>query len=166
MHRGRVSIIAAGCVLLVACATPTYRYTNADRTAGVRTLMKVESAASRGDAEDHEPRLVRAGELAYPTWAALQSVCGTIVVATTLDARGQVVEAHVVRRDFNADGVVDESGGAGRRYTIAEIFDAPALRFVRTSGFEPAVQDGKQVEAQALVPVSFANQPDGQCRKQ
>jgi len=104
-------LIGICCVTMASCASPGYGYMGGPH--GARTLVdaRSEMATGRPDQPDQTVRMLKAGNLAYPTWAMLQHVCGTVDVAASIDGRGAPTDVHVVNRRFNIGYVADPGGG-------------------------------------------------------
>jgi hypothetical protein len=162
--RGLKAVVLALLPLgMAACALPGYRYTGG-MSIGAPSLVdsRADMAAADETQGDHPPRVVRQGNLVYPTWAMLQAACGTVTVATYIDADGRPHDARVVKQHFNTQFVNDEN--TYKQYPVAPFFDRPAIDFVMSSKFEPGRVKGVPTGMSLAIPITFGNSSDGKCR--
>ncbi|HET7556875.1 MAG TPA: hypothetical protein VFK08_02240, partial [Rhodanobacteraceae bacterium] len=143
----------------VSCASPGYRYAGG-MSLGNPTLVDARAETKVSNAL---PRLLEPGELVYPTWAELQHVCGTIWVDAFIDQHGRPTGVHVQKRRFNTDVVADEN--TAKHYTIAQIFDQPAINYVLSSKYAPAIVNGAPKGMSVAVPIRFGDGPNEKCSK-
>ena len=73
----------------------------------------------------------------YPTLARQAEIEGRVVLKVTIDERGRVISAVVIRSD-------------------AQVFNNAAVEAVKQWTFEPAEQSGNPVKATIIVPLEFA----------
>ncbi|MGY1457483.1 MULTISPECIES: energy transducer TonB [unclassified Luteimonas] len=88
-------------------------------------------------APDSEPELTNRVQPEYPATAYRERAEGTVLVGILVNANGRPVEVEVVRRSGNRE------------------LDRAAVDAVRQWTFQPAMRDGKKVEARVEVPVTF-----------
>lgn len=162
-QRLEVVVLALLPLGVAACASPGYRYTGG-MNIGAPSLVdsRTDMAPAGGTQGDHPPLVVRQGNLVYPTWAMLQAACGTVTVATYIDANGQPHDARVVKQHFNRQFVNDEN--TYKQYPVAPFFDRPAIDFVMGSKFEPGRLKGVPTGMSIAIPITFGNSSDGKCR--
>jgi protein TonB len=101
-------------------------------TGGAAHHGPVEAAFGAGDG----PRFLNKVVPKYPRLAREHGKEGTVLLRITIDEKGRLVEAVVVK-----------GGGFG--------FDDAALRAVRESTFSPAKKDGKPIMCRASLPIQF-----------
>jgi protein TonB len=87
---------------------------------------------------DKAPKPKKIVQPEYPTLAREAEIEGTIIVKITVDERGRVLTAIVIKS------------------TAQGIFDEPALKAVRQWIFDPAEQSGNPVKATITVPLEFS----------
>ena len=107
----------------------------AERTAPATTAMR-ERAAPR----DSEPSLIASSRIMpkYPASALRAGETGTVTVSATINAAGVPVEVGIDGRSGNRD------------------LDRAAVAAVKQWRFQPALRNGKPVQATVRVPVQFA----------
>jgi protein TonB len=85
---------------------------------------------------DQKPRPIFQAEPIYPFDLRQKNVEGTVYILFVVDQQGRVIDPTVETSTHGA-------------------FDKPALDAVRQWRFEPAVRDGKRVQARLRVPIRF-----------
>jgi protein TonB len=85
---------------------------------------------------DQKPRPIFQAEPVYPFELRQKKIEGTVYVQFIVDREGRVVEPRIEKSTHSA-------------------FDKPALDAVRQWRFEPAVRDGRPVQARLRVPIRF-----------
>jgi protein TonB len=85
---------------------------------------------------DQKPRPIFQAEPVYPFELRQKKIEGTVYVQFIVDQDGRVVEPRIEKSTHSA-------------------FDKPALDAVRQWRFEPAVRDGRPVQAHLRVPIRF-----------
>lgn len=91
---------------------------------------------------DRDPRLIASSQVMprYPAAALRTGQAGTVMVAATIDANGVPVDVSI-----------DDRSGSRE-------LDRSAMQAVRQWRFQPALRNGKPVQASVRVPVEFALQ--------
>ena len=99
-----------------------------------------EGVAKTGPTVDHDAHALAPPK--YPAQALANGVSGKVVLLVDIDAQGNPTAVEV-----------ESSRPAG-------VFDQAAIDAVREWKFEPALEDGKPVASQVLVPVNFESDGD------
>lgn len=94
-------------------------------------------AARAATVPDGEPELINRVQPEYPATAYRERAEGTVLVGILVDTNGRPVEVEVVSRSGNRE------------------LDRAAVDAVRQWTFQPAMRDGRKVEARVEVPVTF-----------
>ncbi|MBB5055791.1 TonB family protein [Granulicella aggregans] len=114
--------------------TVTVTYSLGDDSEGEPLIQKVTASAQ--GTPNHLPKIIGQVDPEYPAQGRVDKVNGTVVVGVTVGSDGAVKETHIV------DSLRDD-------------FDESAQKAVRQYRFEPALADGKPVEAKVQVQVDF-----------
>jgi TonB family protein len=114
--------------------TVTVNYSLSDDSEREPLIQKV--TASAPGTPNRLPKIIGQVDAEYPAQGRADKVNGTVVVGVTVGADGAVKETHIV------DSLRDD-------------FDESAQKAVRQYRFEPALADGRPVEAKVQVQVDF-----------
>jgi len=157
-------LVAGFCsAALASCASSVLRYTGGPHGAPTLVDARAEAIGENTNQPNRNPRILKSGNLAYPTWAMMQHVCGTITIVVFIGKDGKPNDARVESRRFNIGYIADPGGGG--QYTVAQIFDSPAINFVLSSEFSPALVNAMPEGMWVRIPVKFNDAPEDRCHK-
>ena len=101
------------------------------------TMLGAASVYAAGDAPDTKPTPIRTPQPEYPAELRAQNVEGTVVLAVSIDEKGEVATCEVTK-------------------STDKRFEAAAVEAVRKWKFNPATKNKTPVSCKVTLPIRFS----------